>query len=67
LSFLNNEGGFEMPENKSNKQVDEGYKPTPRKKGYQPSQGNLDTTNPPTGGSGVPSKPQTDSDKTSKD
>ena len=56
-----------MPENKSNKKVQEGYKPIPGKKGYQPNQGNLDTSNPPTGGSGVPSKPQTDSGKTSKD
>ena len=32
----------------------EGYQPD--KKGYQPNQGNLDSANPPQGGSGVPPK-----------
>lgn len=35
----------------------EGYQPSPlEKKGYQPTEGNLDKNNPPTGGSGVQDK-----------
>ena len=34
--------------------IQEGYQPL--KKGYQPDKGNLDTSNPPQSGSGVPSK-----------
>jgi len=45
--------------------IEEGYKPF--KKGYQPTQGNLDTTNPPRGGSGVPAGPsRNDNDKKDK-
>lgn len=46
-------------------QIQEGFIPVRRKKGYQPSQGNIDTSKPPRGGSGVPQKPQTDSGKKS--
>lgn len=35
--------------------LEEGYQPI--KKGHQPTQGNLDASNPPQGGSGVPSGP----------
>ena len=38
------------------KRIYEGYRP--QKKGYQPTEGNLDTSNPPNGGSGVPAKVQ---------
>lgn len=34
--------------------LNEGYQPY--KKGYQPNKGNLNSANPPQGGSGVPSK-----------
>ena len=40
----------------------EGYKPI--EKGYQPTQGNLDTSKPPQGGSGVASGSSAESDKT---
>lgn len=33
-----------------------GYQPTPITEGYQPAQGQLNTTKPPQGGSGVPPK-----------
>jgi len=66
LNFSIDLGGLKMPEDKSSKKVQEGYKPIPTRKGYRPSRGNLDTSNPPTGGSGVPSKSQTDTGKTSK-
>ena len=55
-----------MEQNEKKKEkVEEGYQPNQRKKGYQPSTGDLDTANPPQGGSGVPEKPQTDKDKQS--
>lgn len=41
--------------------IKEGYRPF--KKGYQPSKGDLDVTNPPQGGSGVPSKPSKNDDE----
>lgn len=45
--------------------IEEGYRPF--KKGYQPTQGNLDTTDPPQGGSGVHSEPsKNDNDKKTK-
>ena len=58
-----------MPEEKKDcgaKPLNEGY--VPFKKGHQPKEGNLDSSNPPLGGSGVPSKEsqndkQGDSDK----
>jgi len=34
--------------------LQEGYQPN--KKGYQPDKGNLDASNPPRGGSGIPAK-----------
>lgn len=46
-------------------QIQEGFMPIRREKGYKPTRGNLDTSKPPTGGSGVPQKPQTDSGKKS--
>lgn len=39
-------------EDKERKPMHEGYQPY--KRGYQPTEGNLDSSNPPTGGSGVP-------------
>ncbi len=42
-----------MAENKERKPIHEGYQ-SYSKRGYQPTQGNLDPSNPPTGGSGVP-------------
>lgn len=45
--------------------IQEGFAPIRRKKGHQPSQGNIDISKPPRGGSGVPQKPQTDSGKKS--
>jgi hypothetical protein len=38
----------------------------PLKKGYQPIQDNLDTSKPPKGGSGVPSKSSSDTKKANK-
>jgi len=35
-------------------------------KGYQPTQGNLDSSNPPQGGSGVPSSSSSDTKKNNK-
>ena len=45
--------------------LQEGYQPF--KRGYKPTQGNLDTSNPPQGGSGVPSSSSSDSDKADKE
>jgi len=39
----------------------EGYQPL--KRGYQPEQGNLNPSNPPKGGSGVPSIPSNNDGK----
>jgi len=36
-------------------------------KGYQPIRGKLDTSNPPRGGSGIPSKPSRDIGNNKKD
>jgi hypothetical protein len=45
--------------------IEEGYQPF--KKGYRPTQENLDTTDPPRGGSGVSSEPsKNDSNKKTK-
>jgi len=44
--------------------LQEGYQPF--KKGYQPTQSDLDTSKPPQGGSGVPSKPSSSSDSDKK-
>lgn len=38
----------------------------PLKKGYQPTQGNLDTSKPPKGGSGVPSGSSNNTKKANK-
>lgn len=46
-----------MPENKKEsgtQPLGEGY--VPSKKGHQPAKGTLDTSKPPAGGSGVPTK-----------
>jgi len=52
-------------QDKEKKPIEEGYQPF--KKGYRPTQGNLDTTNPPRGGSGIPSEPsKTGSNKKAK-
>jgi len=59
-----------MPDKKSrvNKkqvvQIQEGFQPV--KKGHQPIKGDLNTANPPQGGSGVPLKPSTSSDRDKK-
>jgi len=47
--------------------IKEGYQPNKKieKGGYQPNRGNLDPSNPPKGGSGVPKKSQ-DNEKTNK-
>lgn len=55
-----------MSENKKqignkNAIVNDGYQPL--EKGYQPSSGSLESSKPPQGGSGVPSKSQTKSSK----
>lgn len=36
---------------------------SPEKRGYQPTEGNLDVSNPPQGGSGVPQTPSSNSEK----
>jgi len=41
-------------------------KKIPIKKGYQPTQGNLDTSKPPKGGSGVSSDSSSNTKKTTK-
>ncbi len=41
-------------------------KKIPLKKGYQPTQGNLDTSKPPKGGSGVSSDSSSNTKKTTK-
>ena len=43
----------------SQKKEERGYQPY--KKGHQPTQGTLDTSKPPQGGSGVPQKPNSSS------
>ena len=51
---------------KGHQPITEGHKPTVIgrvENGFQPTQGNLDVTNPPKGGSGVPTK-ASDSSKT---
>ena len=44
--------------------IEKGYQP--QKRGYQPSQGKLDLTKPPEGGSGVPPKNQSEQGNKSK-
>jgi hypothetical protein len=41
----------EKKQSEKREPVEKGYKPL--KDGYQPTEGNLDTSNPPQGGSGV--------------
>jgi len=43
----------------------DGYQPKD-KRGYRPTQGNLDNSKPPQGGSGVPSKPPAGNDTNKK-
>jgi hypothetical protein len=44
--------------------LEEGYQPTDYvKKGYKPTEGNLDPKNPPQGGSGMPKNSSSDSKK----
>lgn len=54
------------------KKIEGGHKPIseghqPIEKGYQPTQGNLDVTKPPQGGSGVPAKPDNSSKNSESD
>jgi len=53
-------------EKQSQKKVPLGFRPITIKKGYRPTQGNLDTSNPPRGGSGVPSNSLKDNGKADK-
>lgn len=44
----------------------ETYKYQPLRDGHQPTKGNLDSSNPPQGGSGMPSTPSSDSGEKAK-
>lgn len=60
MSEKKNQSGKKAEKEYSEKRVplEEGYQPF--KKGHQPCEGNLDSSNPPQGESGIPSKASTE-------
>jgi hypothetical protein len=40
---------------------------SPERRGYQPTEGNLDVSNPPQGGSGVPQTPSSSSEESAEE
>ncbi len=58
-----------VPLKEGQQPVKKGYQPVEmdlETSGYRPTEGNLDISNPPKGGSGVPSKSSSDNKKTEK-